>query len=264
MLSEITNCLIAAQIVLPSPAKRDFGVSTLTGHVWDATQIIPSSQPKKRDFGVSTVASTLRDGAVQTEQWIKQGVKSVSSKLIQTLRQPLLDSGTQTPPPVAPKKAEQFCQTIQVDLPKAVEMVPIASKGNGLNACTQTQPAEVVPTTPCTVTTAVAVQTYQPMVFHRQMQTEPPSASIVAPIAPSTTSVPSPDKTKEEQLRRKSIAVGDGAINDVLCERCVSRRTRHVSCGTDLIRPLSGVSVATQSYDTPCQVGQHCPRSHFS
>nr|CAG4634617.1 EOG090X014D [Alona affinis] len=85
--------------------------------------------------------------------------------------------------------------------------------------------------------------TYRPMVFHRQVQTE------------SSHFEDRGLKQEEEpkQQSRKSIAVGDGAINDILCERCTNKRTRHAAVGTDPIRPLSGVSVATQSYETTCQ-----------
>ncbi len=201
---------------------------------------------------MSTVSTTLRDGAVQTEQWIKQGVKSVSSKFIQTLLHPLVDSTTQTPPPVAPKKQEQLSRTVQVDLaPKAVEMIPIISRKSDQNAGTQTLPVKELQLV------AAAVQTYQPMVFHRHMQTEATQSPSVIPVPSGVeVAIQVTDQTTEEDQhkRRKSIAVGDGAVNDVLCERCIGRRTRHVACGTDLVRPHSGVSVATQSYDTICVV----------
>lgn len=190
--------------------------------------------PTKRDVGVSVLSgrASLKDGAVQTEQWIK----NVSSKLIQTLMRPLTDSGTQTPPPppARPAKPSQVShQTVQVDLmPKVLEMViPKAHSG------TQTLPAEEVIPPP---------MSYKPIVFHRQSQTDTIQVEEVAV------------KPEKEQLqqRRKSIGVGDGAVSDVLCERCTSKRTRHAAVGTDPIRPLSGVNVATQSYETTCQVIQ--------
>lgn len=234
-------------------------------------------------MGVGTLSSTLKDGVSQTENWIK----SVSSKMIQTFLQPLTESGTQTMTDanankLIPAKISQF---VQVSMPMAQEMVP---RGNAetqtdrdlqvfhpppityrpivFHRHVQTQGEEkVVPSFPLPAPKPIVlhrqVQTdrepiprtiqpsqsptlRRPNVFHRQVQTD--SSLLVA--------TKQEGFTIDRHQQRKSIAIGDGAINDVICDRCLNLRTRHVSCGTtDLIRPASGVNVATQSYSV-CQV----------
>lgn len=183
----------------------------------------------KKDASVCTIPSALKDGVSQTEHWLK----GVSSKMIQTLLQSLTDSSTQTTTCVG------HDQTVQV------EMVPTTR---------QVETEALSPPPPPT--------SYRPIVFHRQVQTEPEPALLHRQIQTDKEAVLSrqvqtePGLLRLEETVRKSIAVGDGAINDVLCERCTLRRTRHVSCGTDFVRPAVVVNVATQSYTPYCQVGK--------
>lgn len=165
--------------------------------------------------------------------------------MIQTLLQPLTETGTQTTTmethkattKVAPKQASQM---VQVNLPVMLELVPHGHIG------TQTD-CEAVPR--ATPPLPPPPKTYRPIVFSRQVQTE---FTLMADIEEEPKPISSqPDQS--DQQRRKSIAVGDGAVNDILCDRCINRRTRHVSCATDLVRPCAGVNVATQSY-AACQV----------
>ena len=188
---------------------------------------------------MSTLTS-LRDGAVQTENWIK----SVSSKMIQTLLQPLTETGTQTTVMETHKAtSKQASQMVQVNLPVVLELVPRGHIG------TQTDREAVPRATTPPPPPPPPPKTYRPIVFSRQVQTEfTPMADSEEEQKPISSQ---PDQS--DQQRRKSIAVGDGAVNDVLCDRCINRRTRHVSCATDLVRPSAGVNVATQSY-TACQV----------
>lgn len=207
--------------------------------------------------------------------------------MIQTFLQPLTESGTQTMTDanankLIPAKISQF---VQVSMPMAQEMVP---RGN---AETQTdRDLQVFHPPPITYRPIVFhrhVQTQgeekvvpsfpppapKPIVLHRQVQTDrEPIPRTIQPSQSPTLRRPNvfhrqvqTDSsllvaTKQEGFtidrhqQRKSIAIGDGAINDVICDRCLNLRTRHVSCGTtDLIRPASGVNVATQSYSV-CQV----------
>lgn len=255
----------------------------------------------KKDVAVSTLGVTLRDSVSQTESWLK----SVSTKMIQTFMQSRTDSETQTNEVACGNVPNAGCvqqtsQTVQVNIPIEIEMVP---KGNAETQTeSETRPSEQKPTT-----------SPRPMVFHRLIQTDkdlsfngqppnPPPRAIVlhrsvqtdrdsSKANPSTP--PSPRKpvvlhrqiqtdssllsgdkqaslslqnllSDAKQTVRKSIAIGDGAISDILCDRCTNRRTRHVSCGTDLVRPTTGVNVATQSY-APCEVCHafriHCFRS---
>ncbi|XP_032793772.2 KN motif and ankyrin repeat domain-containing protein 3 isoform X2 [Daphnia magna] len=245
-------------------------------------KFIRGTGPLKKEMGVGTLSSTLKDGVSQTENWIK----SVSSKMIQTFLQPLTESGTQTMTDanankLIPAKISQF---VQVSMPMAQEMVP---RGN---AETQTdRDLQVFHPPPITYRPIVFhrhVQTQgeekvvpsfpppapKPIVLHRQVQTDrEPIPRTIQPSQSPTLRRPNvfhrqvqTDSsllvaTKQEGFtidrhqQRKSIAIGDGAINDVICDRCLNLRTRHVSCGTtDLIRPASGVNVATQSYSV-CQ-----------
>lgn len=240
-------------------------------------------------MGVGTFSNTLKDGVSQTENWIK----SVSSKMIQTFLQPLTESGTQTAMTDANANKLTIAQTsqlVQVNMTMLQEMVP---RGNAQTQTDgDPNPKVVQPLPPPTTYRPIVfhrqVQTDQevkavpscppptpkPLVLHRQVQTDrepiprfipPTSPTLRKPIVSnrqvqtesSLLIVPKQESqsvaTVDRKQQRKSIAIGDGAINDVLCDRCVNRRTRHVSCGTDLARPASGVNVATQSYAT-CQV----------
>lgn len=177
---------------------------------------------------------SLRDGAVQTENWIK----SVSSKMIQTLLQPLTETSTQTVNAITESvKTKTITKEAahQVNLPVVLELVPRDHIGTQTDREATTR---AVPPPP--------PKTYRPIVFSRQVQTE--SNLLQDEVKPIILQA-----GQSDQQKRKSIAVGDGAVNDVLCDRCVNRRTRHVSCATDLLRPSVGVNVATQSY-TACQV----------
>lgn len=247
----------------------------------------------KKDMGVGTFSRNLRDGVSQTENWIR----SVSSKMIQTILQPQTDSGTQTMMDANANKvaAPQVSQLVQVNLPLLQTNVCRD------NAETQTErgtsPTIAPPSTYRPIVFHRHVQTDvevkvthlcpplppRPLVLHRQIQTDrevvsnisqnPPSPVLRKPIVIHR-QVQTESKLfigpKEEnpvaqkldrQTHRKSIAIGDGAVNDVLCDRCINKRTRHASCGTDPVRPMSGVNVATQSYTT-CQVStisiSHC------
>jgi hypothetical protein len=239
-------------------------------------------------MGVGTFTNTLRDGVCQTENWIK----SVSSKMIQTFLQPLTESGTQTVMDANANKLilAQVSQSVQVNMPMMQEMVP---RGNAETQTDRDSPVlHSSPPPPITYRPIVFhrhVQTEReekvvqplpppapkPIVLHRQVQTDREQTPRAVQPSQSPTfrrpnvfhrqvqtesSLLSASKqeisTIDRLQQRKSIAIGDGAVNDVLCDRCVNIRTRlrHVSCGTtDLVRPASGVNVATQSYTT-CQV----------
>lgn len=239
--------------------------------------------PLKKEMGVGTLSSTLKDGVSQTENWIK----SVSSKMIQTFLQPLTESGTQTMTDANANKliAAKISQFVQVSMRTAQEMVP---RGN---VETQTdRDLQVLHPPPITYRPIVfhrhvqtegeekVVQSFpppapKPIVLHRQVQTDHEQSSITLQSSQSPTlrrpnvfhrqiqtdssllvATKQEGSTVDRHPQRKSIAIGDGAVNDVLCDRCLNLRTRHVSCGTtDLIRPTSGVNVATQSYAV-CQV----------
>lgn len=235
-------------------------------------------------MGVGTLASNLKDGVSQTENWIK----NVSSKMIQTFLQPRTESGTQTMMDANANQVKIFkvSQTVQVNLPPAQEMV---ARGDA-NTQTDRDTSQVMalPTTYRPIVFHRHAQTDveekvahvcpppipRPLVLHRQIQTDRevipniPQVSV-SPILrkpivcnrqvqteANYVEVKKENPTEqniERQAHRKSIAIGDGAVNDVLCDRCVHKRTRHASCGTDPVRPASGVNVATQSYTT-CRV----------
>ena len=251
--------------------------------------------PLKKEMGVGTFSNTLKDGVSQTENWIK----SVSSKMIQTFLQPLTESGTQTMMDANANKliSAQVSKFVQVNMPIMQEMVP---RGNAetqtdrdsqflhsspppppppityrpivFHRHVQTEREEKVvqlfpppapkpivlhrqvqtdrEQTPRTVQPSQSPTLRRPNVFHRQVQTE---SSLLNAAKQEISTV-------DRLQQRKSIAIGDGAVNDVLCDRCVNVRTRHVSCGTtDLARPASGINVATQSY-AACQV---CDSARF-
>ena len=238
----------------------------------------------KKDMGVGTFSNTLKDGVSQTENWIK----SMSSKMIQTFLQPLTESGTQTITDANANKlnSTQVSQMVQVNLiPMVQEMVPRGNAETQTDQEPQVHPTPPPPTSYRPIVFHRHVQTEReakpvpslplpkPIVLHRQVQTDreqtpksaqPQSPTLRRPIVfnrqVQTESILFETKQEssavpkvERQQQRKSIAIGDGAINDILCDRCVNKRTRHASCGTDLVRPASGVNVATQSYAT-CQV----------
>ena len=56
---------------------------------------------------------------------------------------------------------------------------------------------------------------------------------------------------------KKSVGSGEDSVAGVLCDRCVTRRTRDAACGTDAARWAgAGVSVATQCFSTcPVSLG---------
>lgn len=240
----------------------------------------------KKDMGVGTFSNTLRDGVSQTETWIK----NVSSKMIQTLLQPLAETGTQTVMDANANRmiTHQQSQLVQVNIPMVQELVP---RGN---AETQTDQDVTAPIPPPTSYRPIVFSRHaqtdrepkvhipapapKPIVLHRQVQTDRETPPRIVPPQSPTLRKPlvssrqvqtdssllveakqeiTPVQQIERQQQRKSIAIGDGAVNDVLCDRCMNKRTRHVSCGTDLVRPASGVNVATQSYAT-CQVCNLC------
>ena len=148
-----------------------------------------------------------------------------------------------SPPPVTyrPIVFHRHVQTEREE--KVVQPLPLpAPKPIVLHRQVQTDREQ----TPRTVQPSQSPTFRKPNVFHRQVQTE---SSL---LSAAKQEIPTIDRLQQ----RKSIAIGDGAVNDVLCDRCIHIRTRlrHVSCGTtDLVRPASGVNVATQSYAT-CQV----------
>ncbi len=236
--------------------------------------------PLKKDMGVGTFSNTLKDGVSQTENWIK----SMSSKMIQTFFQPLTESGTQTITDANANKliSAQVSQMVQVNIPMVQEMVPRGNAETQTDQDPQVHPLPPPPTSYRPIVFHRHVQTEReakpipslpppkPIVLHRQVQTDrehtpkpapPQSPTLRRPIVfnrqvqteSSLLVETKQENTTVPKQQRKSIAIGDGAINDILCDRCVNRRTRHVSCGTDLVRPASGVNVATQSYAT-CQV----------
>ena len=211
----------------------------------------------KRDVGVGTLTSKLKDEIVQTEKWIQ----NVSNKLIQTLWQPKTESAIQTDPlrleHVDVVRSNVHTQTINAE---PSDYVPVPTN----DAQSQT-PAQVT----CNVnvqTIAISaerkyVQT-DPVIperkQHTHSQTDQPVCERKHNIYVQTdnslmASAPVVEKRYSGVPARKSIAIGDGAINDVLCDNCRSKRTRHVACSTDSVRPSSGVNVATQCF-SPCMV----------
>ena len=108
-----------------------------------------------------------------------------------------------------------------------------------MEACIQTQPSEQ---------SSRQCQTDpEPQRADARIQTDPnvPSSKREVQSAPAL-----PQLLLQRRPLKKSIAVGDGAVGDLLCDRCANRRTRHVACSTDVIRHI-GVHVSTQCL-TPC------------
>lgn len=194
----------------------------------------------KKDIGVCTLPNFLKDGTAQTDTWIK----NVSNKLVQTFLQPRSESAVQT-------------ELLKPSISKISQMVQVNSLLQSRpkeNANTQTEPpiiAEFLPNQrpvlkPPTkqVSRMIQVDTVLQNVIKENTGTQTES-----------TPVKLPERLQVTESPRKSIAVGDGAVNDVVCDRCLKKRTRNVSCGTDNARQLAGVNVATQCYVT-CEVIQ--------
>jgi len=185
----------------------------------------------KKDVGVCTPSILLKDETVQTETWIK----NVSNQLIQTVLQPRCESGVQTEP--SKPFPEQMSQMVQVNS-TIIESQPKE------NVNTQTEPssASVLLPKPLPQQKSEMVQVNMVLdsIIKENIETQTEPELMLAPI-------------KCPDVLKTSIAVGDGAIDDVMCEKCLKKRTRHVSCGTDHLRQLPGVNVATQCY-VGCEV----------
>ena len=185
-----------------------------------------------------TLPSFFKDEIAQTDTWIK----NVSNKLIQTILQPQSESAVQTEP--SKPLPTKMSQMVQVN--SLVQSQPKA------NANTQTEPLpaavllpnhlQALKSPPQQMSQMVQVNTVLQNVIKENAETQTESVPV---------KLPKPARVTESP--RKSIAVGDGAINDVICDRCHKKRTRHVSCGTDNNRQSAGVNVATQCYVT-CEV----------
>lgn len=192
----------------------------------------------KKDIGVCTLPNFLKDEAAQTDAWIK----NVSNKFIQTLLQPRSESAAQTDPPKP--FPSQISKMVQVNS-------PIQSRPKE-NATVQTEPSlatVLLPNDlpgrkppPQQMSQMVQVNTVLQNVMKENAETQTESVSVKLP-----------ERLQVTESQRKSVAVGDGVINDVICDKCLKKRTRHVSCGTDHIRQPAGVNVATQCYVT-CEV----------
>ena len=235
----------------------------------------------KRDVGVGTLASKLKDEIVQTEKWIQ----NVSNKLIQTLafvRPTTVESSIQTDRDAAsandqrPAVVQQVSQIIQVNMDPPMYVVnrdhietqtDYEISSPNMDALPVIIKSDVHSQTDAPVVQpkhSIQVQTCdlqpQPHQQHHHQKTQQVQTDDVVPVKRLEVQVQTVDSVSMERTyictsSRKSIAVGEGAVNDVLCDQCRSKRSRSVACSTQVVRQMAGVNVATQCF-APCMVSR--------